>query len=331
MTVRIGQELLIISESDAKSCLDMKDAIKLAEKGIRADSEHKVLGDKFYMDLGDKGFVKPFAGYIESDEHFFVKVFGLFKDNPVKHKVHSTLGIVIIGDAETGAPVSIMEASWVTALRTGAATAVTARYLANPNSSAVTIFGAGTLGKTHLEGLSEVFKLEDVRVVDPVREARDNYSKEMSKKLGIKVEPVQSAREALKGSDIVILVTTANEPMIKKEWLEPGMFMAKLGSFREMESEVVLSVDKVVVDRWKYSSSRVPELRELVEKGLISEKSIHAEYSEIVAGTKRARESRDEKILYIALGLWGEYAAILPEIYRRALKKGLGVKVNFNG
>jgi ornithine cyclodeaminase/alanine dehydrogenase-like protein (mu-crystallin family) len=107
------------------------------------------------------------------------------------------------------------------------------------------------------------------------------------------------------------------------------MFLAKLGSYQEIDPKVVLSVDKVVVDKWEYTGKRVPELVELNNKGLISKESIHAEYSEIVARTKPGRESPNEKILYIALGLWGEYAVILPEIYRRALKMGLGIKVNF--
>lgn len=329
--MELGEELLVLSESDIKSVFDMRDAVKLAEEGIKADSEGRVLGDKFYMDLNGRGFVKPFSGYIESNEQFFVKVFTFFADNPARYGLHSTLGMVIIHDAETGAPVAIMEPTWVTALRTGASTAITAKYLANPDSSTLTIFGAGTLGRTHLEGLSEVFDLEEVRVVDPIREARENYVEEMSEKVDARIHPIDSAREAVRGSDIVITVTTANEPIIKKEWLEPGMFLAKLGSYQEIDPQVVLSVDKFVVDNWEYTGKRAPELIELSKKGLISKESIHAEYPEIVAGAKPGRESRNEKILYIALGLWGEYAAILPEIYRRASKMGLGVRVSFKG
>lgn len=83
------------------------------------------------------------------------------------------------------------------------------------------------------------------------------------------------------------------------------------------------------MDKWEYTAKRAPELIELKKKGLIRKEFIHAEYPEIVAGAKPGRESRDEKILYMALGLWGEYAAILPEVYRRAYKRGLGVKVSF--
>ncbi|MFQ5870868.1 MAG: ornithine cyclodeaminase family protein [Candidatus Geothermarchaeales archaeon] len=327
--MRLGEELLVLSESDMRSVMDMKDAVALAKEGIKADSEGKVLGNKFYVDLGGRGFVKPFSGYIESNEQFFVKVFTLFTDNPTRHSLHSTLGMVIIHDAETGAPVAIMEPTWVTALRTGASTAVAAKYLANSDSSTLTVFGAGTLGKTHLEGLNEVFDLEEVRVVDPIERAREQYVREMSKKTGVDIRPMQSAREAVEGSDIIVTVTTANEPIIKAGWLEPGMFLAKLGSYQEIDAQLVLSVNKLVVDRWEYTGRRVPELIELKKRGLITKDSIHAEYPEIVAGAKPGRESRDEKILYMALGLWGEYAVILPEIYRRASKRGLGVRVAF--
>ena len=103
------EEILVLSESDVKSVMDMKDAVRFAELGIKADSEGRVYGDKFYMDLKENRFVKPFSGYIETNDQFFVKVFTFFPDNPLKHNLHSTLGMVIIHDSETGAPLAIME------------------------------------------------------------------------------------------------------------------------------------------------------------------------------------------------------------------------------
>lgn len=309
----------------------MKDAVKLAEKGIKSVAEGKAVGDKFYMGIKERGFIKPFAGYNESEEQAFVKVFSLFSSNPGLYGLHSSLGIVVIVDASTGAPVAIMEASWVTAVKTGASTAVTAKHLANRNSKVAAIIGAGFLGKTHLEGLCEIFEFEEARVVDLRKEARDKFAGEMSKKLGLRIEPLGSVREAVRGADVVVFATTANKALMKKTWLEPGMFIAKMGSYREIDTGIVTSVDKVVVDNWKYTSARVPELIELLEIGAIGRETIHAEYPEIVAGIKEGRKSTGETILYIALGIWGEYAAILPEIYRRSVQKNLGKTLKFTG
>lgn len=328
--MKIGEEIRVISSTDVEKVMPMKDAVKFAEDGIIADAQGRVLGDKFYMEM-ERGFVKPFSGYIEGNEYFFVKEFTLYVNNPTRYNLHSSLGMVIIHDSETGTPVCIMEPTYATALRTGASTPITAKYLANADSKILAIFGAGTLGRTHVEGLNQVFDLEEIRVVDPIKEVRENFVNEMSKKIGKDIEPVESAHEAIKNADIVITVTTANEPIIRKDWFHQGLFLAKLGSYQEIDTEIVLSVDKFVVDKWEYTAKRVPELKELTEKGLLTEESVYAEYPEIVSGRKPGRESPEEKILYIALGLWGEYASILPEIYRRASNENLGTVIKFKG
>lgn len=328
MKFKIGKEMLFLSEEDVKKCITMKEAVKLAEEGIKADATGKVEGNKFYMDL-DKGFIKPFSGLIKGKGEAFVKIFTLFPDNQ-KKGLPTTTNLVILYDAYTGVPLSLMEANWVTGAKTGASSAVTAKFLANPESSSVAIVGAGLQGRTHLEGLSCLFNLEEARVYDVDFKASLKYAEEMSGKLDLTVKPVNSPRKAIVGADIVYTVTTANEPIVKGEWLKPGVFLAKLGSWQELDLNVFSHVDKVVVDRWLYVSHRVPELRKLINEGKISREDIYAEYPEIVAGEKRGREAKDEKILYIALGIWGEYAAILPYIYRKAVELGIGKKIKLS-
>jgi ornithine cyclodeaminase len=106
--------------------------------------------------------------------------------------------------------------------------------------------------------------------------------------------------------------------------LKPGAFVGRLGSYQEVALDVLTGADKVVVDNWRYVRPRIPELAMLDETGAFGREDVHAEWPDIVAGRKPGRESPDDVIVYLALGIWGEYAAILPEIYRRALKLGLG-------
>ena len=102
---------------------------------------------------------------------------------------------------------------------------------------------------------------------------------------------------------------------------------ARLGTYQEVALDVITKADKVVVDNWRYVSPRVPELKSLIRQDRIGENRIHATWPDIVAGRRPGRESDQEIIVYIALGIWGEYAAILPQVYSRALALGLGTRL----
>jgi ornithine cyclodeaminase len=104
-----------------------------------------------------------------------------------------------------------------------------------------------------------------------------------------------------------------------------------MGSYQELELEVITQADKLVVDNWGYVSRRVPELVRLTGEGGLTRQGLNAEWPEIVAGRAPGRETDEEHIVYIALGIWGEYAAILPAVYRRAVDKGLGRVIDLFG
>ena len=322
----LSEGILYLTEGDVQRALTVAEAVDLAEKGIQADAAGRVVGDKFYMHLDETSFIKPFAGYMEGESLAFVKTFSFFPDNPERIGRPATSSMVLLFDAESGLPVCIMEGNWVTALKTGASTAVTAATLARPGSDTVTIFGAGGLGRMHLRALACRFYLRKAYVVDIVPEAAEAYAAELGPELNIAVEPVSLAerKRAVREADIVITVTTGNQPLVERAWLKSGAFVARLGSYHEVALDVITEADKVVVDRWKYVGPRIPELKQLVREGRFGPEKVHAEWPEIVAGRRPGRESPEEVIVYIALGIWGEYAAILPEIYRRARELGLG-------
>jgi ornithine cyclodeaminase/alanine dehydrogenase-like protein (mu-crystallin family) len=147
--------------------------------------------------------------------------------------------------------------------------------------------------------------------------------------LGFPVEPVplEERERAVRQSDIVITVTTGDQPLVERSWLRPGAFIARLGSYQEVALDVITGADKVIVDSWHYVRPRIPELKTLAREQQFGLENVHAEWPDIVAGRRPGRESATEVIVYIALGIWGEYAAILPEVYRRARSQGLGHKL----
>ena len=322
----IPKEILYLTEEDVQQTLTVAEAVDLAEKGIKADAVGKVKGDKFYMDVNDDGFIKPFSGYIAGEEYAFVKSFSYFPGNPKKYNRPTTSSQVILIDYETGLPACFMGADWVTGLKTASSTAVTSAYLARPESETVTIFGAGTLGRLHLKALAERFKLKQANFIDIIPEVAQSCAADLEAELGFSVNAVhlEDREGAVRKSDIVFTVTTGSQELVYLDWLKPGTFVARLGSYQEVHLDVITGADKVILDRWKYVSPRIPEVIQLVKEGKFSQESVYAEWPDIVAGKVPGRESDDEIIVYIALGIWGEYAAILPEVFRRAKSKGLG-------
>jgi ornithine cyclodeaminase len=330
----IPESILYLTENDVRHTLTVAQAVDLAELGIKADAAGRVAGDKFYMDVADNGFIKPFSGYMASEELAFVKTFSFFPGNPDRFGRSTTSSVVLLFDAASGLPVCLMEAGWITALKTGASTAVTAAYLAQADAATVTIFGAGSLGRMHLRALACRFALQQAYVVDILPQAAARFAAELGSEsgaesglgLGFPVEPVPlSQRErAVRNSDIVITVTTGDQPLVERDWLRPGAFVARLGSYQEVALDVITGASKVIVDNWHYVRPRIPELKMLAAENRFAASDVDAEWPEVVAGTRPGRESADEVIVYIALGIWGEYAAILPEVYRRAQSLGLG-------
>jgi ornithine cyclodeaminase len=235
----------------------------------------------------------------------------------------------LLFDAEAGYPACLMEAGWVTGLKTAASTAVTAQYLARKDSKTAVVFGAGSLGRMHLRALADSFDLEQAYVIDLYPEIAADCAAEVGAEVGFPITPVDlDAREdAVRKSDVVVTVTTGDQVLVERSWLKPGAFVARLGSYTEIELEVITQADQVIVDNWYYVSPRIPEIVQLVNEGKFGFDQVAAEWPDIVAGNKPGRQSEEEIIVYIALGIWGEYAAILPEVYRKAMAMGLGTEL----
>jgi len=296
----IPEEILYLTEADVQKTLTVAEAVDLAEKGIKADGSGNVNGDKFYMNVGENGFVKPFSGYIDGEEYTFIKTFSYFPHNPKKFNRPTTSSMVILLDSETGLPACLMEASWVTGLKTAASTAVTTAYLARPESDTVTIFGAGRLGRLHLLALAERFNLKQAYFVDILPEVAEARAAELEPILGFPVNAVSldDRENAVRASDIIFTVTTGSQELVKQDWVKAGTFIARLGSYQEVSLNVITKANKVVVDRWKYVNPRIPEIIQLKQEGRFDFENVYAEWPDIVAGKVPGRET-----LGLGLGL----------------------------
>ncbi|MCJ7657628.1 MAG: hypothetical protein MUO67_00605 [Anaerolineales bacterium] len=147
----IPEEILYLTESDVQQTLSVAEAVNLAEMGIKADATGRVVGNKFYMPVNEHGFIKPFSGYMDGEEYAYVKSFSYFPGNTEKFNIPATSSMVWLFDAETGLPACVMQAGWVTGLKTAASTTVTTAYLARPDSDGNNLW-SGYAGSTTLAG-----------------------------------------------------------------------------------------------------------------------------------------------------------------------------------
>ncbi len=288
------------------------------------------LPSKVILDLGERerGRINAMPAYLGGDfEICGMKWIAGFPKNPVKYGIPRAHALTILNDAETGVPLAVMDGTFISAMRTGAVTGVGAKYLANPDSEVVGIIGNGVQAKTQIMALKAALpSLKLLKGYDLRRETSESFLKWASEKLGLQTEVAETPRQAVEGSDVIVTVTVADEPIVKDAWLKKGSFFTHVGSYQEEEELVVYNSDKIVVDLWEEVLHRgTPLLARLFKAGKISEDKIYANIGAIVRGTKKGRETRDERIFYSPLGLGSEDIGVASLVYKEAKAKGLGV------
>jgi len=234
-------------------------------------------------------------------------------------------GVIILNDPQTLIPIAIMDGTVISACRTGANTGVGAKYLAKKDSRILGLIGAGVQNRTVLLALVFVLPaLEEIRVYDLSFERAEKFAAEMGKKTGRKVAAVSSGHAAVKGADVFVTATVTKEPIIKPDWIEPGVFYSHVGS-HECEFDAILKMDKRVVDDWEEIKHRgVETMGEMFHKGLITDDAIYAELGAVVSGAAKGRENDRETIYLNTVGMGIEDVAMGYKIYRNALKMGIG-------
>ena len=315
-------ELLILSKKDLENLLSMKEVIDAVEAGFRGLALGEAVMPMPYIIEVPKhnGVWGVKSALLNSQDVVGVKLSSGYFENPVKYNLPSITGVVILADSKLGVPLAVMDASVITAYRTGAVAGVAARFLARRDSRTAAIFGAGVQGRTQLMALAEVLDLEEARVYDIVTTAAENYAKEMSAKLELDVRTCKSVEEALRGADVVSTATPSKKPYIRLEWIEKGTHITTVGSDHKGKQELetrVYEVAKVVVDKREVA----------LEKDYLKPEQIHAELGEVVAGLKPGRSDSEELTVMDSSGLGIQDVAAGLAAYQLAKKKNIGTWV----
>ena len=323
-------ETLFLSRSDVESTITMSDAIKAVENGFREKEnvEKSVKAWLFFTKQG--GDLALWSAYMPSLGAAGMKAIGYNTNNP-KKGLPTITAIVTLYDPETSFPICVMDGTSITRIRTGAAGAIAAKYLARKESNKVAILGAGAQGSALLEGLSEVYSLSDVRIYDISKARSVALANSMAGKISGEIVAVDTVKDAVLGADIVSSATPSHEPIVMNEWVSPGTHLNAIGADEPGKEELdpeILKRARIIVDD-KAESMRRGETNVPLSKGLIKESDIYAELSEIIIGTKKGRESDSQVTVFDATGIALEDVATAWEVYIKAKARGVGQSHRF--
>ncbi len=269
---------------------------------------------------GGDNFIHAMPAYIPALKAAGVKWVSGFPENYQRGLPYIT-GLLILNDPESGLPISVMDCVWITAMRTGAASALSARYLARPKSSVVGVLGCGVQGRTNVEALNVLFPLSKVMAYDVDSDATDRYVEEISTRFNLEVASVSNPQDAVTGCDIVVTsgpILKEPHATIQAGWLDKGSFASLVDFDSYWHADAMRETTKFCTDDTQ-------QLLHYQEGGYFKKiPPLHADLGELVTGQKPGRESPDERTMTANLGLALDDMAVAPLIFQKATEKGLG-------
>ena len=317
-----AKEILYLSRQDVEDlALDIGAIIEAIDQMFREKGESRVeMPPKPGIHTQPDAFIHAMPAYIPSLGAAGIKWISGYPGNQQRGLPYIN-GLLILNDPETGIPLALMDATWITAKRTGAATAIAARYLARPDSASAGIVACGVQGRSNLEALSCLFAFEKVKVYDLHAEVAEKFVREMGAQLQLEIEPVKTPAEAVKGMDIVVTsgpILKNPNPLIRAGWLARGAFASPVDFDSYWQGEAFGEADKIATD----DNGQMAYYRS--EGYFRDTPAPYADLGEIVCGKKPGRQSDEERIISINLGLALEDMATAILVYRQAQEKGIG-------
>jgi alanine dehydrogenase len=322
----------ILSGEDVRKAMPMRQAVETIQKAFAqlSTGEADVPLRTGLPVPKHHGITLFMPGYLAGDDQMAVKIVSVFNDNPAKGLplIHA---LVVVVDAETGAPAAVMDGTYLTALRTGAASGAATNLLARPDARRAAIFGAGVQARTQLEAVQAVRPIQEAWVYDLNRQQAENYAAEMSRALGLEIHVASSPAEALKQADVICTATTSTRPVFDDADLKPGAHINAVGAYtpemQEIPAETVQR-SKVVIDHQQASMAEAGDLLIPLKQGLISKGDIYAELGEIAAGLKPGRASAEEITFFKSVGVAVQDVAAANAVLQAAKKMNLGTEIN---
>jgi ornithine cyclodeaminase/alanine dehydrogenase len=319
------RKILYLSRGDVeKAGVEMPDILRAVEEMFREKGRGRTeMPARVGLHPRPDAFLHAMPAFIPATGSAGMKWVSGFPENP-KRGLPYISGLIVWNDAETGIPLAVMDATWVTAKRTGAATAVAAKYLARPDSAVVGVLGCGVQGLSNIEALRCLFPVGRVKAFDAVPAAAEAYAARVRSDFGLEVEVVARPEPAVRGSDIVVTagpLLKNPSPVIEDGWLGRGAFASPVDYDSYWKGDVLRAVDKFVTDdvgQMMFTKTR-GYFRDIPDRIL--------DLGDIVAGKIPGREREDERTMSMNLGLALDDMAVAPLVYRAAVARGLGTSL----
>ena len=325
-------ETLVITRKDVSELLSLRDCIDAVECAFRLHGEGRApapgvlgihaTGGGFHIKAGTLPLLR---------NYFAAKANANFPRNPAQG-LPTIQGVALLFDADNGKLLAVMDSMEITILRTGAATAVAAKYLARTDSRTATICGCGVQGRVQLRAIREARPIEKVFVWDINQDAAERFVAEMAGEAGLAIAPAGELPPALGQSDICVTCTPAKKFFIRKQDVPAGMFIAAVGADNEEKQELdpglFVPAHKVVVDV-REQCTRIGDLHHALAAGTATAASVHGELGEVVCGKKPGRTSADEITIFDSTGMALQDVAAAAMVYERAITAGKGLRINF--
>jgi len=328
-------DIRFLSGADVKElALSDADVLAAVEAALRAQGEGEVVlepREHLMPDPAFRGHFNLLRAYVAPLGVAGVKVVGDYVDN-YELGLPSELALLTLYEPRTGVPLAIVDATEITERRTGAVTAIGARYLARRDAKVLGHLGARGTAFSNVTMLDAELDLDEIRVTSRRPESREAFGASVREALGKPVRVVDSAEDAVRGADVVVEATRLVEPqpLLRTKWIGPGALVVPYGTVSAVELSLTTIMDKIVVDDWKQCrQGRLGSLRPHVERGFLSEANLHAELGQIVAGRRPSRERDDERILFWHRGLATTDLAVGHLLYERAVKRGVGTVLHY--
>jgi alanine dehydrogenase len=320
-------EVLFLSARDVTRLLSIDECTAAVERAFRLQGEGKTLPPAVLSLHVTEGGFHIKAGVLSLTRNYFAaKINGNFPHNPERFALPTIQGVVVLCDAENGSPLAIVDSREITTLRTAAATAVAAKYLARPNSRTVTVCGCGAQARMQLAAISRMFPVTAALAYDKNPERSRAFASECRAELNIPVAAANELADCLHRGDICVTCTTSHDPFVLEDDIRPGVFIAAVGADNPHKQEIhptVMARGRIVCDVIQQCAT-MGDLHHALEAGVVGLEDVHAELGEVVSGRKPGRESAEEIIIFDSTGMALQDVAATALVYEKAVREKTG-------
>ncbi|MFH1179128.1 MAG: ornithine cyclodeaminase family protein [Candidatus Bathyarchaeota archaeon] len=313
--------MLFLSDADIAKNITMHETIETVEQAFKEYAKGNVVlpPRSTIMVPKHNGSISFMPSYLTELNAQATKIISIYPDNKSKG-LPTTAAWIVVNDPETGMVKAFMDATYLTAMRTGAITGVAAKYLAPKDAKTAAVFGAGVQGKTQTWAACTVRDIKKVYVYDLYPEARKKFAEDMSKQLGIEVIPAESGKEACRDADIVLTATTSPRPVLRREWMKEKVHVSAIGAFypdwRELDTATVAE-SKLVIDDREGIEHEAGDILIPIQEGAITWSHIYAELKELVSGKKVGRTPEDTVTVFKSVGIAIQDSSVANLVLRK--------------